>query len=72
MDKTTIYILIIFGISLGLTMLALIDIILKDFGSSKAKIIWHIIAIIPIIGWLIYLVFGSKKGEKNDQPEPLI
>jgi len=65
MDQTTIYILIVFGISLGLTMLALIDIILKDFGSSKAKIIWHIIAIIPIIGWLIYLIFGFKKGEQK-------
>ncbi|MEN8210660.1 MAG: PLDc N-terminal domain-containing protein [Thermodesulfobacteriota bacterium] len=65
MDQTTIYILIVFGISFGLTMLALIDIILKDFGSSKAKIIWHIIAIIPLIGWFIYLIFGFKKGEKR-------
>jgi len=65
MDQTTIYILIIFGISLGLTMLALIDIILKDFKSSKDKLIWHIIVIIPIIGWLIYLIFGFKKGQKN-------
>ena len=65
MDQTIIYILLVFGISLGLTMLALIDIILKDFGSSKAKIIWHLIAIIPIIGWLIYLIFGFKKGKKK-------
>jgi len=65
MDKSTIYILVIFSISLGLTMLALIDIILKDFGSSKNKIIWHLIAIIPIIGWLIYLIFGFKKGERK-------
>jgi len=65
MDQTTIYILVIFSISLGLTMLALIDIILKDFGSSKNKIIWYLIAIIPIIGWLIYLIFGFKKGERK-------
>ncbi|MCP4673644.1 MAG: hypothetical protein GY857_20340 [Desulfobacula sp.] len=65
MDQTTIYILIIFGTSLAFTMLALIDIILKDFGSSKAKIIWHIIAIIPLIGWLIYLIFGFRKGRKK-------
>ncbi len=66
MDQTIIYILTVFGISLGLTMLALIDIILKDFGSSKAKIIWHIIAIIPLIGWFIYLIFGFKKGERKE------
>ena len=65
MDQTIIYILVIFSISLGLTMLALIDIILKDFGSSKNKIIWHLIAIIPIIGWLIYLIFGFKKGKRK-------
>ena len=66
MDQTTIIVLIVFGMSLGLTMLALIDIIAKDFGSSKAKFIWHLIAIIPIIGWLIYLIFGKNKGQKKN------
>ena len=65
MDQTILYILLIFAISFGLTMLALIDIILKDFGSIKIKIIWHFVAIIPIIGWLIYLIFGFKKGQRN-------
>jgi uncharacterized membrane protein YhaH (DUF805 family) len=65
MDQTTIYILIIFGISLALTMLGLIDIILKDFESPKIKFIWHLIVIIPIIGWLIYLIFGFKKGQRK-------
>ncbi|WP_299981447.1 PLDc N-terminal domain-containing protein [Desulfobacula sp.] len=65
MDQTILYILLISAISFGLTMLALIDIILKDFGSIKVKIIWHFIAIIPIIGWLIYLIFGFKKGQKK-------
>ncbi|MBC2705991.1 PLDc N-terminal domain-containing protein [Desulfobacula sp.] len=65
MDQTILYILLISAISFGLTMLALIDIILKDFGSIKVKIIWHFVAIIPIIGWLIYLIFGFKKGQRN-------
>ena len=65
MDQTILYILLIFAISFGLTMLALIDIILKDFGSIKIKIIWHFVAIIPIIGWLIYLVFGFSKGQRK-------
>jgi len=65
MDQIILYILIISAISFGFTMLALIDIILKDFGSIKAKIIWHFIAIVPIIGWLIYLIFGFKKGQRN-------
>ncbi|RLC01071.1 MAG: hypothetical protein DRH34_09785 [Deltaproteobacteria bacterium] len=65
MDQSILYILLIFAISFGLTMLALIDIILKDFGSTKTKIIWHFIAIIPILGWLIYLIFGYKKGQQK-------
>ncbi|HGY11215.1 MAG TPA: hypothetical protein ENK36_02475 [Desulfobacterales bacterium] len=65
MDQSILYILLIFAISFGLTMLALIDIILKDFGSTKTKIIWHFIAIIPILGWLIYLIFGYKKGQRR-------
>ena len=65
MDQTVLYILLIFTLSLGLTMLALIDIIQKDFRAIKIKIIWHFIAIIPLIGWLIYLIFGFKKGQKK-------
>lgn len=65
MDKLALYILLIAALSLGLTMLALIDIIKKDFGSAKAKVLWHFVALIPLIGWLIYLIFGFKKGHKK-------
>lgn len=64
MNQTIIYIFIAFGISLGLTMLALVDSMRKDFGSGKAKFIWHIIALIPFIGWIIYFVFGARKGKR--------
>jgi hypothetical protein len=60
-----LYILLIFGISLCLTMLALVDIIKKDFGSPKIKILWHFVALIPLIGWLVYLLFGYRKGRKK-------
>lgn len=64
MDPIIIYILIAVAISFGLTMLALIDIIRKEFESTKAKLMWHFIAIVPLIGWLIYFIFGAKKGQK--------
>jgi hypothetical protein len=66
MDQTTTYILGAFAVSFGLTMLALIDIIQKDFPSLKEKIIWHFIAIVPLIGWLVYLAFGLKRGQKKN------
>jgi len=65
MDQTVLYILLVFSASFLLTMLALRDIILKDFGSVKAKIIWHLIALVPLVGWLVYLVFGYKKGRRK-------
>ena len=65
MDKLALYILLIAALSLGLTMLALIDIIKKDFGSTKTKVLWHFVALIPLIGWLIYLIFGFRKGSKK-------
>ncbi len=69
MDKNfVLYILLIFGISLGFTMLALVDIIKKDFSSPALKILWHFIALIPLLGWLIYLIFGYRKGRKKTLP----
>ena len=47
-----------------LTVLAIIDIVRKDFGTVGKKALWGIIAMIPYIGWLIYLIFGFRKGKK--------
>ena len=65
MDNTILIILGIVGLSFLLTMLALIDLIKKDFPSVKEKFVWHLVAIIPVIGWLIYFTLGAKKGTKK-------
>jgi len=52
-----------------LTTLAVTDVILKDFGSLKRKVIWGAIAMVPFIGWAVYLVLGFRTGKrikKND------
>ncbi len=64
MDSTITFIVAAF-VLWGFTMLALIDIILKDFGGLKPKTLWVIIASIPGIGWIIYLLFGYKKGTRR-------
>jgi uncharacterized membrane protein YhaH (DUF805 family) len=46
-----------------LTVLAIVDIVRKDFGTIGKKALWGIIALIPFIGWLIYLIFGFRKGK---------
>lgn len=65
MDQNLIYFLIILAVSFGLTMLALVDIILKNFSSVRAKVIWHFVAIIPFIGWLLYFIIGARQGTKR-------
>jgi len=65
MNNTVLIILGVVGLSFLLTMLALIDLIKKDFSSVKEKFVWHIVAIIPVIGWLLYFALGAKKGTKK-------
>ena len=49
----------------GLTMLAMVDIILKDFGSIKTKALWGAVSLVPFVGWLIYFIVGAKKGVRK-------
>ncbi|MCP3924652.1 MAG: hypothetical protein GY714_18915 [Desulfobacterales bacterium] len=36
----------------------------KDYGSTKKRAIWSLIAIFPFIGWIVYFLFGFRKGVK--------
>lgn len=47
----------------ALTSGAVIDVLRKDFGSMKIKITWGLVAMVPFIGWIIYLVFGFRMGK---------
>ncbi len=71
MEKTQ---LIIIGVALffwGITMLVLIDIILKDFNGMKNKAVWALVASVPFIGWIIYLLFGYRKGIRRKPGTPV-
>lgn len=54
----------------ALTILAVVDVLLKDFGSTKAKAIWGFTALFPFVGWLIYLLFGFRRGVKKNDADP--
>ncbi|MDM8536793.1 PLD nuclease N-terminal domain-containing protein [Desulfobacterales bacterium HSG17] len=71
--------LIIIGIGTTcwiLTCLALLDVAKKDFGGIEKKAAWGFVAFFPFLGFLIYFIFGARKGKrilKNtlpDQPNP--
>jgi len=53
-----------------LTVLAIIDIIRKDFGTIGKKALWGMIALVPFVGWLVYLIFGFRKGKKTGAGDP--
>jgi len=47
-----------------LTIWMLVDISMKQFKSPGEKAAWWILTLTPFIGWLIYLIFGFRRGEK--------
>ena len=51
-----------------LTIWAIVDALQKDFGTMGKKALWALIASIPFIGSIIYLIFGFRKGKKPTQP----
>ncbi|SCY77941.1 PLDc N-terminal domain-containing protein [Desulfoluna spongiiphila] len=46
----------------ALTMLAFVDVARKDFGTTGKKALWAVVALIPFVGWFIYLVLGMRRG----------
>lgn len=46
----------------ALTMLAFIDVARKEFKSSRVKMGWGIVTLIPVVGWLVYFLFGFWQG----------
>ncbi len=48
-----------------LTNIAFIDVARKDFGSLPVKAVWAVVALVPFIGFVVYFVFGARKGIKK-------
>ena len=47
------------------TIWAVVDVAQKDFGTTGKKAMWWIIASVPFIGFIVYLLFGFRKGKKT-------
>lgn len=58
------------GASYLLTCWALIDVAARDFGAMEKKAIWGIVAFMPFFGWLVYLLWGRKKGQRRTDARP--
>ena len=52
-----------------LTCWAILDVAQKNFGSIEKKAMWGVIAWIPFIGFVVYFLFGAKKGLKDSEEQ---
>ena len=48
------------------TVWAVVDVAQKDFGSTGRKAVWWIVASVPFVGFIAYLIFGFRQGKKAD------
>jgi hypothetical protein len=46
------------------TLWAVIHASQKEFDSFREKVLWMMVAAIPFVGFIIYLIFGFRKGRK--------
>ena len=46
------------------TVWAVIDVAQKDFATSRNKALWWLVASVPFVGFILYLLFGMRKGKK--------
>ncbi len=44
------------------TCWSIVDVAIKHFGAIEKKAIWAIVTFVPFIGWVVYFLFGRKKG----------
>lgn len=68
MDLNTLQVVVCISIPFVLaTFWAVLDAAQKDFGSLAHKSAWMLVGAVPFIGFIIYLIFGFKKGKKPSQ-----
>ena len=48
-----------------MTVWAVVDAALKDFGTPVKKALWLIVAAIPYLGFVFYFAIGFRKGKKQ-------
>jgi hypothetical protein len=47
------------------TIWAVVDVAQKDFGSAGSKALWWVVASVPFVGFIVYLLLGYRKGRKS-------
>lgn len=73
MDLKTIFVWMIIGVFfLLMTNIAFAHCIKRDFETKVKKTVWCIISLIPFFGFIIYFIFGARKGKLNNEPQDIL
>ena len=48
-----------------LTVWAVVDVAQRDFKSPGKKVLWWVIASIPFVGFIPYVLIGIRQGKKQ-------
>jgi len=46
------------------TVWSIVDVSQKDFGTAGKKAMWWVVVSVPFVGFMVYLIFGFRKGKK--------
>ena len=63
LEPTLIFLAVCIPFFIG-TVWAVIDVAQKDFATSRHKALWWLVASVPFVGFIVYLLFGMRKGKK--------
>ena len=48
------------------TVWAIVDVLMKDFGTTGRKALWALVASVPFFGAVVYLLVGFRPGRKPE------
>jgi hypothetical protein len=70
MDLRVIGIILVLCVPfLLITVLTLVDVAQREFATPREKIVWWLVASVPFLGFIPYVLFGIRRGKKNVQPD---
>jgi hypothetical protein len=47
------------------TLWAVVDVAQRDFATTGQKALWWVVASVPFAGFIVYALFGLRKGQRR-------
>jgi hypothetical protein len=63
LEPTLIFLVVCVPFFIG-TVWAVLDVAQKNFATFRTKALWWLVASVPFAGFIVYLLFGMRKGKK--------